>query len=157
MNPPYDAITIAKYLIKKAKEDKVKDLTNLKLQKILYYAQGWYLANKNKKLFSDQIHAWKLGPVIRSVYDAFSNNGNRPIEMKIEDADISEINDDTKKFLDELWKVHKNISGASLVTYTHQERPWKEVWNNRNDKDFEDDVISADSIKEYFESKLKNG
>src|SRR5216683_3310653 len=157
MNPPYDAITIAKYLIKKAKEDKVKDLTNLKLQKILYYAQGWYLANNNKKLFSDQICAWKLGPVVRSVYDLFSNNGNRPIDMNVNANDVSELDQNTKKFLDTLWKVYKNMNGAELVTYTHQEKPWKEAWSKRNDKDSEDDVISADSIKEYFESKLKNG
>src|SRR5216683_2702130 len=141
MNPPYDAITIAKYLIKKAKEDKVKDLTNLKLQKI----------------FSDQICAWKLGPVVRSVYDLFSNNGNRPIDMNVNANDVSELDQNTKKFLDTLWKVYKNMNGAELVTYTHQEKPWKEAWSKRNDKDSEDDVISADSIKEYFESKLKNG
>lgn len=153
----YKALTIAKYLIKKSKDDKITDLTNLKLQKILYYAQGWYLANKGNKLFNDRIEAWKLGPVVRSVYNVFSSFANQPIKMKIEDGDLLGLAEDVKGYLDKLWSVYKNMSGPELVTYTHLEKPWREAWSKRDDNDW-DGEITAHSIKEYFESRLgKNG
>jgi uncharacterized phage-associated protein len=48
------------------------DLTHLKIQKMLYFAQGWHLAYFDVPLFEDPIEAWKYGPVVRPVYRALN-------------------------------------------------------------------------------------
>ena len=55
-------------------------ITNLKLQKLLYYAQGHYLAEQNTPLFNENFLAWEHGPVIRKIYDKYKTNGAKGIE-----------------------------------------------------------------------------
>ena len=50
-------------------------MTNLRLQKLLYFAQGWHLARYGKPLFDDDIEAWQYGPVVPSVYNAYKQYG----------------------------------------------------------------------------------
>ena len=70
----YTANNVAKYLIYLASQEFVGDnkeregITNLKLQKVLYFVQAYYLAKLNRPLFPDNIEAWEYGPVIPSVY-----------------------------------------------------------------------------------------
>ena len=61
------ALTLANYILKKAQEQGIS-VTNSKLQKILYYVQGYYMARFNHPLFPDEIQAWKFGPVVPNVY-----------------------------------------------------------------------------------------
>ena len=46
-------------------------ITNLKLQKLVYYAQAWYLAFLDKPLFDEDFEAWVHGPVNRDLYDRY--------------------------------------------------------------------------------------
>ena len=69
--PKLSALDISLYFIQLASKIDENDLTNLKLQKLLYLAQGRYMAKTGKQLFSDQIEAWSLGPVVRTVYDTY--------------------------------------------------------------------------------------
>ena len=62
-------------------------ITNLKLQKLLYYAQAWHLAHFGSPLFSDDIEAWQYGPVIKSIYQKYSKFGNQPIKVTNFDCD----------------------------------------------------------------------
>jgi uncharacterized phage-associated protein len=153
MNTPYNALLIAKYFVKKAKDSKSK-ITNLKVQKLLYYAQGWYLANfKGQRLFEDPIEAWKYGPAVRSVYREFSKYGAGDIDINVTDEEINKIDPDTKKFLDALWNVYGKLSAGDLVLATHQEIPWI---NTRKEIDEDDGEISINEIQESFEKKLKS-
>ncbi len=67
------------YIIEKLNEKRINDLTNLKLQKLLYFAYGVHLSLFDERLFTDEIHAWKLGPVIPLVYKEFKDHGRNPI------------------------------------------------------------------------------
>ncbi|HET9947165.1 MAG TPA: type II toxin-antitoxin system antitoxin SocA domain-containing protein [Patescibacteria group bacterium] len=151
----YTALQIARYFIKKSESepDRAK-LTNLKLQKILYYAQGWYLANFKKPLFNDRIEAWKYGPAIRVVYQEFKNNGNAVIQENIEDWEIKEIDKITKAFLDEVWNVYGKYSGSDLVSLTHSEIPYKEARDTIKEGDYSDIEISTLSMQNFFSEKL---
>ena len=70
----YTAQNVAKYLIRLASRECVGDdgeregITNLKLQKMLYFAQVYFLATMNRPLFSDRIEAWEYGPVVPCIY-----------------------------------------------------------------------------------------
>ena len=74
----YKATDIANFLVY-LMSDSCDDLTNLKLNKILYYAQGHYLKNYGKPLFEDAIEAWQHGPVVHSVYHSYKCFNNQPI------------------------------------------------------------------------------
>ncbi len=127
-------------------------LTNLKLQKILYYAQGWYLANFTKPLFKDEIQAWKFGPAIYSIYKAFEKYGSLPITEVVTKNELSEINQKDKKFLDEVWGVYKKYSGTDLMQSTHNEKPWKDTRLDITESANSETVIQIISILEYFKS-----
>ena len=151
----YTALQIARYFIKKGMSEKeTAKLTNLKLQKILYYAQGWYLANFDKPLFEDTIEAWRYGPAIRSVYQEFKDSGSSVLDTPIEEWEINEIDKDTKNFLDEIWKIYKQYSGSDLITLTHNEEPYKQARKNVKEGDSSEIEISKLSMQNFFKEKL---
>lgn len=152
----YTALLVAKYFINKGKDETDNGkLTNLKLQKILYYAQGWYLANFNRPLFNDPIQAWRFGPAIHSIYRAFSKYGSLPIREEITADELKDINPHDKTFLDKIWDTYKLYSGTDLIQSTHKERPWMETREDIKRGGSSDTEISLATIKAYFE-ELKN-
>ena len=66
---------VANYIVKECSDHDLS-ITNLQLQKILYYIQVHFLQKENRALFSDDIEAWQLGPVVRDVYDQYSTFGS---------------------------------------------------------------------------------
>lgn len=142
----YSALDIAKWFlnINRAQmnfEDS-EYITNLKLQKLLYYAQGYYLARKNDPLFKEDFIAWEHGPVIRKVYDEYKKNGAKGIEYN-EDFNIS-IDKETEIILNEVYEKFGQFSAWKLRDMTHQEMPWRTTIRN--------DIISKEKIKEYFKT-----
>lgn len=118
----------------------VECISNLKLQKLLYYAQGCHLALHEIPLFNDDIVAWEHGPVVVSVYQEYkSNKGNGITDFEPPTENFSEEENDLLEF------VQKNFgqySAWKLRNMTHEEMPWKSTKRNC--------VIPIDCIKEYF-------
>jgi uncharacterized phage-associated protein len=75
---PYDPKAIANYLLEVAKNHN-ETLTPMKIQKLVYFANGWHLALKNEPLINEQVEAWPYGPVIPSLYRAFRRFGDQAI------------------------------------------------------------------------------
>lgn len=82
--PPYPALTIAKWFVAWAGVNDA-DLSNLKLQKLLYYAQGYHLARLCQPLFLESLQAWAHGPVVESVYHRFKVFGSSDLSLAGED------------------------------------------------------------------------
>jgi len=132
------ARAVAAYLIQKANamgEGNVElsgnnDLTNLKLQKLLYFAQLEHLKKTGRPLFEDKIEAWQYGPVVKSVYDWLKGCGAYVITEL--DADLSiadELSNDIKAFLDDFWIRYQGRSAWSLVEETHKAgSPWDTIY-----------------------------
>ena len=74
------ALQLAEYTIRRATE-KDKTITNLKLQKTLYYVQGYSLRALNRSAFDETICHWQYGPVVPIVYFAYSTNGANPLSV----------------------------------------------------------------------------
>lgn len=113
----YTALQISSFFIKKG-------VSPLKLQKLLFYAQVWYFAKEKKKLFSDDIQAWVLGPVIEPVWQAFRHmrRGDYINENK---ADVSvNLPSDIQNHLSDVWRAYGNYTGIELVDITHDEFLW---------------------------------
>lgn len=103
-------------------------VTNLKLQKLLYYAQAWYLVNFRRRLFEDAIEAWEFGPVIRDVYQAFKRHQSAPIPYRTTGREESALQSRQVDFLGEFYKVFSNLSATALVSMSHAEKPWIEAF-----------------------------
>ena len=116
-------------------------ISNLKLQKLLYYAQGIHLALYETPLFSDPIEAWQYGPVVDSVYQTYKCNGADAI--KIFDNPVENFSEQEEGTLQFVEKTFGQFSAWKLMDMTHEETPWKETPINEE--------IQLDKIQRYFE------
>lgn len=146
----YKASDIAKVLIKKAECTSCGEefITNMKLQKMLYYQQGFHLAYFGTPLFEEEIEAWMYGPVVPSVYDEYKNNGRNGIQLGFE-LEFEFENKKEEALFNEVFKVYGVYSALGLMNMTHSESPWKST------KIGEGNVISKDKIKSFFKTRLK--
>jgi uncharacterized phage-associated protein len=128
----YQAKQIASYFIKKSDSESENDLTNLKIQKMLYFAQAEFYKKNNEPLFIDSIEAWELGPVVYNVYQWLRGCGAYTISSFDVEIDYSGITDKIQKFLDEIWEKYSKYSASYLVEKTHDPNgPWHEAYINR--------------------------
>ncbi len=82
------ALDLSSFIIQEAKKEGAS-ITHLKLQKILYYVQGEYLAKYKEPLFPEEIEAWRYGPVVRAVYYKYVSNGALPLKMERENITLN--------------------------------------------------------------------
>lgn len=146
-NKPYDAKEVAWYFIFLASQvfgggkKEREGLTNLKLQKLLYLAQAYYLAKLGRPLFSEKIEAWQYGPVIPEVYNEFRKHGSNPI---FSDNDKSSLTDEDKVILKTVWDSFGGFSAGRLVEITHAHTPWKEAFETSSK------VITHKALADYY-------
>jgi uncharacterized phage-associated protein len=144
--PPYPALTVAKWFIAWA-EAEGEELSNLRLQKLLYYAQGHYLAERHQPLFRDPIQAWSHGPVIPPIYHEYKRFGSSSIELPESDPfDWDHVDEDTTEFLGRVWNTYGGLSAGRLRNMTHEERPWRAHWRD----DERNVVIPPEDMESYF-------
>lgn len=143
----YNALDIAKYVIEESKKDD-SSITNLKLQKLLYYIQGYSLKETSEPAFDDDIVNWAYGPVVQDVYFEFCSYVSNPINENYEDDEVVKSLKKSLRYRDVLRIIRKiikktrDIDAYALVRKTHKEDPWEETVRN--------DVISQEKILKYF-------
>ncbi len=139
---------VARYFLSKTISNaKNKRITNLKLQKLLYYAQGFYLAMFGNELFPNKLEAWTYGPVCPDAYHEYKKYGSNPAEYD-ECSGRHTLTDDQKKFLDEVYNVFGQCSAWKLKDMTHSESPWIENYGKANNE------IPKKRLKSYFKTRL---
>ena len=146
----YKALDIAKKLIFKAQNDEPNGgerLTNLKLQKLLYYQQGFHLAFFGTPLFAEDVEAWMYGPVVPAVYDEYSAYGSSALLEVKEPVSLSE---NEEELFNEVYDAYREFSAIGLMNRTHSERPWLDaVPHDRGT------VISQESMMSYFKTQIQ--
>jgi uncharacterized phage-associated protein len=125
-------------------------LTNLKLQKLIYYAQAWYLALRSAPIFDEDMQAWVHGPVLPSQYHRFSHFKWQPIVAEIGHPEIGDA--DVQSHLFEIIEVFGTETAVDLERMTHQEAPWIEARNGLARDAICTNVISKDSMRDYYRS-----
>ena len=116
-----NSIAVANFFIDKSKETG-DEVTPMKLLKLVYIAHGWHLGLYDEPLIADQVEAWKFGPVVRPVYQAFKNCGSDLVTEKYGHKHVDASEHD---FLNKIWDVYKKYTGIQLSTITHQPNtPW---------------------------------
>ena len=121
-------------------------ITNLKLQKLLYYAQGMHLGYYDQKLFDDPVLAWNYGPVVKAVYEQYKCNNSEGIRFftpPVENFTTEE--EDTLQFTNDAFG---QFSAWKLVDMTHEEEPWKSTPIGN--------TISVEKIKTFFKAQYVN-
>jgi uncharacterized phage-associated protein len=126
-------------------------ITNLKLQKLLYYAQGWYLATYDVPMFDEPIEAWVHGPVVPSVYDDFKPCGWQPIPKP--DAEVR-LSERPAFMVNEVIEVYGGMGAYDLERLTHQEDPWLKARAGLPLDEPSRAIISHDSMKEFFRARF---
>lgn len=133
-------LDLAEYVIRRAVE-KDTTITNLKLQKTLYYLQGYSLRCFSEPAFDGDIRNWQYGPVSPTAYFAYSSYGAQPLEQN--DMEQSEPVPKEKVLLfNNVIDACLERTARTLVQMTHEEAPWKKTRQN--------DEISQDLIQKYF-------
>lgn len=158
------AVDVAKYFItingQKNSDDEGNNLSKLKLQKLLYYAQGYYLALYNEALFDEEIRAWEHGPVVKEVYDHFKNiQGNFIPTIKKNTLDEREqtcMSLEQKETIEEVYELMGQYSAWKLREKTHNETPWLETYDEKNKSNAEANIIPKETIKKYFKNYIKD-
>lgn len=139
----YPVEQVAEWFLRYAEIVGCDDLSNLKLQKLLYYAQSAHLAEFNgEPLFSEPILAWNHGPVVESIWRKYTKYGNAPIpaDKEVDLSGIFEPADETE--LEQVFELFGQYSPWSLRNRTHDELPWKSTPRNH--------VIAPELMREYF-------
>ena len=152
----YPASLIAYAFVKKGINEG-KFVTQMKLQKLVYFAHGHHLIKYGTPLIKENFQAWLYGPVIPEIYDDFKLYGSRPITDT--SSWLPSETDKAPYLFDEAatdsinytWEVLKDISAMSLSNWTHQPNsPWSKVY----DPEKRSTPISNEDIKRYFEGLL---
>lgn len=130
-------LDVARYIINYSNK-KGYGVSNLKLQKLLYFVQGVFLAETNEACFSEEIEAWDFGPVVPNAYHEFKKYGsmNIPIvqnfikfedniwESKTVTFDESIINKKIQQRINKVVDFLSDFSATQLVRITHEQSPW---------------------------------
>jgi len=147
------AMDVAHYLIRAAAEQPEPDfLTNLRLQKLLYYAQGWHIAIFGPPLFPERIEAWKHGPVVPAVYRSFSFAGRNHLEPP--EGDHESLTPEQERLLAQLWAGFRQYSATALYHMTHRERPWQEARAGLPPDAHGSAEVSLTTMAEVFKSQI---
>lgn len=140
---------IAATLIELCKERKINDVSNLKLQKLLYYAQAWRLVFEDEPLFNDSCEAWVHGPVVARVFGEYKSNRWAPIDQALG----SSIQDpDVREHLNNVLEAYGNFGPTQLERLTHAETPWIKARMGLPPDVPSRNPISMKSMKEYYSS-----
>jgi len=151
-----NASTIADYFLALANEIE-EPITNMKLNKLVYYAQAWHLAVFNRPLFADEIEAWVHGPVLKNVYDSYKQF--RWIPIITGDLNLEEIRQqfspEQQELLDDITEIYLPKTAYALEQLTQSEDPWIVAREGLAPYEPSSNIITQDSMKNYYARMLR--
>ena len=117
----YDVLTISDYIIRRCSEEGYT-VSNLKLQKLLYFVQAEFLVATGKPCFREKIVAWGFGPVIPEVYRGFCIFGSAHIPVCVASTPV--LPQKTTELIDGIVFICLPFSSSQLVEITQHQLPW---------------------------------
>lgn len=137
MKAKFSALDVANLFIKLANSIPGDSIDNLKLNKILYFAQGRFLSEKGYPLFSEEIQAWDCGIVVPVVYHTFKCWGKRNIECPNDAFDETKLTSDEISLLLDVYDNYGRYTDVALTEITHR-------------RQYENNTILIPAIKDFF-------
>ena len=139
---------VANYFLTLVDHEAEDCISNLKLQKLCYYAQGFFLSLHGKRLFDETLQAWQHGPVIPNLYQKYKEFGASCL-IPDKGFNIQNLPKEITEFLDDIYAEFGQYSAWRLRDMTHAETPWLSSYNKKKD-----DIISDDEMKKFFKTRL---
>lgn len=141
---------VASHLIYMAEADEESErLSPMRLQKLLYYTQGWGIACLERPIFREKIKAWTYGPVVPQIFHQFKAHGKNGIPPEaVEVPRTMEPSELT--LIQSVWATYRAYSAVSLSEMTHNEDPWKEARGSLPLEASCENEIDLDSLYRYF-------
>lgn len=158
----YDVLTISRFIVNYSNDNNYS-ISNLRLQKLLYFVQAVFLCEKGYPCFKEKILAWDFGPVVQEAYNEFKLFGSSNIskittfveydednfwEPKVKTFNDSEITSDDKETIKKIVDKLSNYSTTRLVSITHHQKPWIDAYEPGMNNE-----IETSAIKEYFSNE----
>lgn len=150
MDKKTDCFQVANYFIWLANETG-SFISNLKLQKLVYYAQAWHLALYDTPLFEEDFEAWIHGPVIPQLYQKYKKFGWHPIDEEV----TLNLSPNIITFLEEVAQEYFACDAYELEQMTHIEAPWNQARVNLSPDDPSNQIIGKEWLKEYYGAKAQ--
>lgn len=156
-----DSMTLANYVLFKAGR-----MSNLKLQKLLFYIHAYHLAYFETPLIEDEFEAWVHGPVSRKVFMALRDTARLYDELSYhqeEGEDTPDVSlqkvltDDQMELIDDVLDEYGVLTGLQLENLTHSEDPWISTRGGLPPGEKCDKVIPNDLIQKYYKDQLYQG
>jgi uncharacterized phage-associated protein len=149
-----DYLNVTRYFIIRAYEDGIEaEMTNMKIQKLLYYAQSLHLALYNEPLFDEEIQAWRYGPVCPPAYKFYSEFEAKQLPIPNQEYFL-QIPSETKELLAEVWEYFGGYHAYKLSDMTHGEFPWKKARKGLPPEARSTEPILLDDMKALGKQKL---
>lgn len=140
------ATDVADFFISLGNAENEDPMTNMRINKLMYFAQGWHLQRFGKPLFSEPIKAWKYGPVIESIYGKYHSYGRNIITESSPKFNISSFSAEDIQLILDVYNKYRGLSTSRLVEKSHEENtPWAKIYEEGKNK-----TIPNSLIKEYF-------
>lgn len=138
---------VAQYVLSRLNEP----CTTMKLHKLLYYCQAWYLVWEDKPLFKEDIEAWANGPVIRALFNFHQGMyWATPVQLTL--GNPSKLNDVQREDINNVLAFYGNKTSQWLIDQTHIEAPWRNARKGLLPNERGNRVISLEAISEYYSS-----
>lgn len=138
---------VADYFLAKTDPDVGDHMTHLKLQKMVFFAQGAHLAIYGQPLFAEDIVAWEHGPVCPVLYRRYKAYGAEPIEPTKSIQDVARsFTVEQMQLLDDVNETYGCFTASALRRLSHETPPWQ--------KAFPDGSIGHESMRSYFKTQL---
>ena len=152
---PFDAHDVADWFINQVNREEGEIITLEEVQKLLFFAQAWHLANTGRVLFRDPIEAWALGPAVRSVFERFENLAAASIPV-IENA--REITGQKLELLNAVHDAYGGYRASKLRELaTVLGGPWEETRRGLRPEQASDRQIDTSLMKSYYGEKISQG
>lgn len=148
------------YLVNLFKHDNDKNITQLQVQKLMYFFEAYYMNVKNvDSLYECPFKAWAFGPVAIPLYTRYKNLGDSKIVLTENEEKIgNSIKEEKKEMLQNIYEVFgKNLDAMQLVSYTHMiGSPWHKKWNENRKRVIYGDESNIDKkeTKKWFKENF---
>jgi uncharacterized phage-associated protein len=137
---PYDGRAVANFILDHC-DRKGRQVTNLALQKLVYFCHVWSLVRLNRPLLKHRFEAWEFGPVIPYLYREFKNFDCAPVRTRatrLEPKDGSlkvveyAFDSETANLLEDIVEFYSRMRAGDLVELSHVKGgPWDCVWHHQ--------------------------
>ncbi len=125
------------------------EITNMALQKLLYYIEAFAAVLLDVRLFDNRCEAWMYGPVYPEIYEKYRSFGSSQIQ--VDEIDLSqELSQETRELIDLVLGQFAIYNGVTLKDLSHSEEPWKKAHAGYGLKEHCTEVITHEAIKAYF-------